>query len=153
MADNLQGNVPKATICGANLIGRWTALYHEGHGHVDANICNLCECTADGYKGKGKWHFAVKYEDGMTGCATLYSVREKLMPLAAAVAPQTPTPVVAKKWKLIEIKKLNWLVGLETQVKIGDSIYTGVVEKFCHCKRNEIVKNGWHFYIKYADGD
>ena len=71
----------------------------------------------------------------MLGCATLYSVREKLMPLAAAVAPQTPTPVVAKKWKLLEIKKLNWLVGLETQVKIGDSIYTGRVKKLCRCKR------------------
>ena len=75
------------------------------------------------------------------------------MPLAAAVAPQTLTPVVAKKWKLLEIKKLNWLVGLETQVKIGDSIYTGIVENVYHCKRKEIVKNGWHFHIKYADGD
>ena len=142
MAVNLKRNLPKAIISGANLIGRFTSLYHAGHGHIDAKICNLCECTADGYKGKGKGRFAVRYEDGMTGCATLSSVREKLVPLAASVAPATPTPVVAKKWKLNEIKNLNWLVGLETQVKIGDSIYTGDVEKFCHCKREEIVNNG-----------
>ena len=152
MAVNLKGNVPKATIYGANLIGRFTSLYHAGHGHLVAKIRNLCECAVDGYKGKG-WHFGLTYDDGAIGCATLYSVREKLVPLAAAVAPETPTPVVAKKWKSHEIEKLNWLVELETQVKIGDSIYTGIVEKLCHCKRKEIVENGWHFHIKYADGD
>jgi hypothetical protein len=152
MAVNLKANVPKAIICDANLIGRFTSLYHAGHGHLVTKNRNLCECTADGFKGKG-WHFGVKYEDGAIGCATLASVREKLVPLAASVAPETPRPVVAKKWKSHEIKKLNWLVELETQVKIGDSIYTGIVEKICHCKRKEIVKNGWHFHIKYIDGD
>ena len=109
MADNLKANVPKATICSANLIGRFTSLYHAGHGHLVAKIRNLCECTADGFKGKG-WHFGVAYEDGDKEYATLCiaSLREKVVPLAA---PATPRPVVAKKWKSHEIKPRNgWLV-------------------------------------------
>jgi hypothetical protein len=123
--------------------------FHAGHGHLAAKICNHCECTADGFEGKG-WHFSVEYKNGDKGCAMLVSVRDNLVPLAA---PATPRPVVAKKWKSHQIKILNWLVGLETQVKIGDGIYVGTVKKLCNCKRKEIVKNGWHFYLKYADGD
>ena len=149
MAADILANVSKAVIFNANLIGRWSSLFHEGHGRLSAKVLNLCECTADGFKGKGI-HFSVKYDDGDIGCATLASVLEKLVPLAA---PATPGPEESKKWKRPQIKNLEWLVGLDTQVKIGDGIYVGTVEKLCNCKRKEIVKNGWHFHLQYADGD
>jgi hypothetical protein len=152
MAVDLKANVSKATIWDANYISRSAALHHEGHVRVVGTVQKLCECKEDGFRGKG-WHFNSKYEDGDEGCATLASVRENLVALDVSSAPATPGPVVAKRWKSHEIKKLKWLLQLDTQVKIGDGIYVGTPDKLCNCKRREMHKNGWHFHMKYADGD
>ena len=152
MAVDLNANMSKATICGANYIVCSAALHHKGHGRVVGTVQKLCECTEDGFREKG-WHINLKYEDGDEGCATLARVHQNLVALDVSSAPATPVPVGPKKWKSHQIKNLKWLLGLDTRVKIGDGIYVGKPDKLCNCKRKKIVKNGLHFHLKYADGD
>ena len=78
MAVNLKANVSKAMVWDVNYVGRSASLYYEGHGHVVEKVSQPCECTVDGFEGKG-WHFNLIYEDGDQGCATLANARDNLV--------------------------------------------------------------------------